>query len=147
MNWVLSFSLILALGATLRSSQDFRSRYQLIQSYEIRPGVLATPKYGSNGTLCEVSVEKRHVQGDTVDLGATMPRKLMLNIANELAPDHERGQPTHQFGRFDYENVSGSSAVTIQDYAFLSIHIYRATSESGDTAMILQWKNAACPRL
>jgi hypothetical protein len=113
-----------------------------VESYEIRPGVLATPAYSKNGALCEVSIEKRHVQRDTVDLGSTIPRKVVLEMIDELAPPSERGKATVQLGGLDYMDViSGSMAIATAEYQNVSVRIFRTRSESGDTAVVLKWKN------
>lgn len=143
MKWILgllSFSALASLSGP--STQELQSRYTGVQSYEVRPDVLATPKYGVDGSLCEISIEKRHVQRDVVDMGATIPHELTLKIIDELAPPSKRGKRTGIVGKFDYEMISGTSAVTVLDYENIAGQVFRATSASGDTAVILKWKNA-----
>lgn len=143
MKWILGLLLLSALTAfSMHPARDFQSRYPRLESYEVRPDVLATPKYGAHGLLCEISIEKRHVQGDIVDLGATIPHELTVKIIDELAPPSERGKRTGVVGKFDYEMISGTTAVTMLDYENITGQIYRATSGSGDTAIVLKWKNA-----
>jgi len=146
MRWGFGVLSLIVIGGTVHSPQEFRSRYHLVESYEIRPGVLATPTYAESGMLCEVSIEKRHVNGDTVDLGSTIPRKESLEIIDELAPPYERGKAIIQWGGFDYiDEISGSMAVATADYQDVSVQIFRTRSDPGDTAVILKWKNACEP--
>jgi len=134
-------SLAFLVGATY-PDHDLRSKYPRVESYEIRPGVMATPTYAESGVLCEVSIEKRHVNQDTVDLGSTIPRKVALEIIDELAPPYERGKATFQLAGFDYMDViSGPMAVAMADYENVSVQIFRTRSDSGDTAVIITWKN------
>lgn len=73
-------------------AQDFQSRYSRVESYEIHPGILATPTYAAGGTLCRVSIERPHVQPNSIELGpSTMARKLVLGMIDELAPPSARG--------------------------------------------------------
>lgn len=143
MKWILG--LLAFLGFTALSvypAQNLLSSYIRVESYEVRPDVLAMPKYGADGSLCEIAVEKRHVQRDVVDLGATIPHEVTLQIIDELAPPAKRGKRTGILGKFDYETISGASAVTLLDYENVTGQIFRARSGSGDTAIILRWKNA-----
>jgi len=128
------------------AAPEFQSRYARVESYEIRPGILATPDYSSDGTLCEISVEKRHVHRDTVELGATIPRKLSLEMIDELAPPSERGKPTIKIGDQEYiDEINGSTVITIATYENISVQIFRARSDTGDVAVILRWNNLKCP--
>jgi hypothetical protein len=142
MKWNLGFSSLIFLILSIHNAHDFQSRYTRVESYEIRPDIVATPKYDENGSLCEIAIEKRHVQGEIVDLGATIPRERLLEILDELAPPTERGKSTNIFSKFDYEIINGSFAVTVLDYEKVSAKIFRVKSDSGDTAAIVTWKNA-----
>jgi hypothetical protein len=114
-----------------------------VESYEIRPGVLATPKYARNGALCQISIEKRHVQDASVDLGSTIPHKLSLEMIEELAPPSERGRADLQFAGSDYIYAgSGSMEIATADYKNILVQIFKTRSDPGDTAVILKWKNA-----
>jgi hypothetical protein len=103
-------------------------------------------KYAENGEVCQVSIEKLHIQQDGVELGAsTMPRKLVLEMIDELAPPSMRGQATVQLAGSDYISVtSGSADIEAANYQNLSAQIYTTTSAPGDIAVVLQWKRKAC---
>ena len=139
-------SLVCLIGS-VPSEHDFRSRYPRLESYEIRPGVLVMPKYAKDGTVCELSIEKLHVQGDTVDLGSSMSQESVMNMIDELAPAAERGKAIIQTGGFDYiTNGFGRMAITSAEYENVSIHIYgtRSSPISGNVAVILHWKAKTC---
>ena len=140
----LAASCLFFAALSAHPAKELQSRYRRVESYEIRPGILATPTYGDTGQLCKLSVEKRHVQADVVEMSPTMPSKLTHEIIDELAPDSERGRRTRASGPFDYETISGSVAVLLLDYENVSVQIYRDRSGSGDTAVILKWKKSAC---
>ena len=145
MKWILRLSSFAFVGLGMYAAPGLQ-RYARVESYEIRPGILATPGYSSDGTLCEISVEKRHVQRDTVELGSTVPRKLALEMIDELAPPSERGKPTIKLANQEYiDEINGSTVITIATYENISVQIFRATSDPGDVAVILKWKNAKCP--
>jgi hypothetical protein len=149
MKWVLGVASLAFISLTIvQPARDFESRYPRIESYQIRPGVFATPSYAKTGVLCAVSIEKRHVQGDTVDLGSTIPHKVALEIIDELVPPSERGKPTMQLAGHDYiDLINGSSDVAIAEYEKVSIQIHGTSThatvtDSGDLAVVITWKNA-----
>jgi hypothetical protein len=143
MKWTLVFAYL--IFASLLSSQgpSFSSRYTRVESYEIRPGVLATPVYSANGALCQVSFEQSHVQKDAVHLQTEMPHDLVLEIINELAPPEARGKPKWHIGEYEYlDLVSGTSTTSVAEYDNVSVQIFQTESVSGDAAVIIEWKNA-----
>ncbi len=142
MKWILALSFLTLTALSADPPQTPRLRYPRFESYEIRPGVLATPKYISRGGLCEIFIEKRHLQGETAEMEPTIPRELLLEMVDELAPRSERGKATTQLAGYDYiDQIDGATAVTFAEYERVSIQIYRATSGIGDTAAIVRWKN------
>jgi hypothetical protein len=137
-----TFSLLLIFLA-FKPSQDLQLRYPRVEAYEIRPGVLATPKYSGRGALCEIFIERRHLQGETVELEPTISRELALEMIEELTPRSERGKAIMQLAGFDYiDEIDGATTVTFAEYEKVSIQIHRATSGNGDTAVIVRWKSA-----
>lgn len=145
MKWILGFACLIFTGLPLSQAPHFQSRYPRIDSYEIRPGILVTP-VSMKGTLCQVSFEQRHVQKDAVHMQSTMPRELVLEIIDELAPPDVRGKPLWQVAGFDYmDSISGSTAVSIANYKNVTVQIYKTRSESGDVATIIEWKHACQP--
>lgn len=142
MKWILGTAALLFVANIVNPTQEFQSRYKRVESYKIRPGVLATPKYSGRRELCEIFIEKRHLQGDTVEMAPTMPRNLVLEMIDELLPRPERGKLTMQLVGSDYiDEKDGATAVTFAEYERVSIQIYRATSGTEDTAAMITWKN------
>lgn len=141
MKWILGAATLLFVTNTVNPTQELQSRYRRVESYEIRPGVLATPKY-SGGTLCEIFIEKRHLQGDTVELGPTMPHEMVLQMIDEVVPLTERGRPVMQLAGSDYiDTKEGQIETEFAAYEKVLIEIFKATSDSGDTAAMITWKN------
>ena len=122
-----------------KPAQDWQSRYRRVEAYEIRPDILATPTYTKKGLLCTVSVEKRHVQADVVDMDPTIPREVAMAIIDELAPPSERGPRSPNVGPFDYDVIEGSVVFRSLQFENVSIVIYRNRSGFGDAAVVLTW--------
>lgn len=142
MKWILGIFSVALIAQIVNPDEKFQSRYKGVESYEVRSGILATPTYGKNGVLCRISLEKRHVQPDIVEMSPTIPSKLTQEIIDELAPPSERGPRSRASGPFDYEIINGSVAVLPLNYENVSVDIYRETSSQGDTAVILTWDKA-----
>jgi hypothetical protein len=145
MKWLLGISfLTVVLGVT--ATHQFPASYPRLESYEIRPGVLAMPKYADDGELCQVSIERLHVQQGGVELGVpTMSRETVLKMIDELAPPSERGKAITQLAGFDYIDViNGTDDVAAANYENVSVQIYGSTSVLGDVAVVLRWKRKGC---
>ena len=75
------------------SGDKFR-KYQAVETYETRPGVMITPSYTSSHDLCEISIERRHYFNNRVDMDTEMPKEQILSLFDELVPKEERGGPS-----------------------------------------------------
>jgi hypothetical protein len=57
-------ALLLLSGITAtasgQNSGDLDARFHVVISYEVRPGIVMTPKYASDGQVCEMVIEKHH---------------------------------------------------------------------------------------
>jgi hypothetical protein len=136
---------VIALATAVTAShftRGLRGTYPAIESYALRPGIVASPRYGHGGALCEVSFEKRRIQPDSVDLDTTMPRELVLKLVDELASPTERGKSSSGIKGFDYlDHINGESAIAVADYENVTVQIYRDRSVHGDAAATVIWKN------
>jgi len=146
MKWIFGVSSLVIAVLGMHSAQELRSRYTRVESYEIRPGVLAMPKYAKDGTICQISIEKLHVQSDSVELGTpTMSHELVLEMIDELAPQSVRGNALTHFAGLDYvDEINGLTDVAVANYESISVRIFRLRSDDGDIAAILQWKRKQC---
>jgi hypothetical protein len=96
MKWMLVISSLIFVILGVPATYQPLANYPRVESYEIRPGVLAMPKYAEDGELCRVSIEKLHVQQSGVELGVpTMSREIVLKMIEELAPPPKGERPLH----------------------------------------------------
>jgi hypothetical protein len=144
---VLMFALtFLSASATAQTASDLNAKYGTAQnSYEIRPGIFATPKFAADGRTCEMTIEKRHVRASgTIDLDSTFLKPDETKpIIEELVPLNLRGNETKSSG--DTAFIGGGSTTT-HDYENVRIIYYGnvAQSEGGTAAVVIQWKNRGC---
>ena len=143
-----AFCLALVVAAGGQTSDKLSVKYPLVQAYEVRPGILMTPKYAEDGQVCEMIVEKRHQTATTTDLGSTIPRDLVKELIDELVPPTERGRPTKRYLRGDSEStIAGGVENTDSDFENVAIRIVGSASLScgaGDEVVIIQWKKRIC---
>src|ERR1051326_3432737 len=126
MKWILGIALVMLSAMRPAQTPDFRSTSSKVESYETRPGVLATPVYSSTGALCQLSFEQRHVQKDAVHLQSEMRHELVLEIIDELAPRYVRGNPKWQIDGHEYLDItSGTSETAVADYENVSVQIFK----------------------
>lgn len=100
-------SICLLVSVATPSSDRFRN-YHAVKAYAIRPGIIMTPFYATNGDLCEISIEKRHYSDNRVDMDAAMPEEQIISMFDELVPEEERGglkfnlPPGSEMGESDF---------------------------------------------
>lgn len=142
------FLCLSALVAQFSSSQERRfEKYKQSEAYQVRPGVLAMPRYSSSGEVCEIVIQKDHFVNGVADLGSTIPHKDMLAIVDELAPVDERGPVIKRLGEEYISLSSGNSSTTSAEYQNASVVIYSLNSPAGfagDIVATIKWKSRAC---
>jgi len=130
---------------------DRFSKYQPVEAYEIRPGILMMPRYSSDRQVCEVEIEKRHYSNGTVYLDSTLPRDTIIQIIEELVPLGERGPREKDF-ETDLILHTGPGMTTSSEYENVSIQIYsevlpasrKGNTVRGDIIALVHWKNRNC---
>jgi hypothetical protein len=123
------------------------SKYRSVEAYEIRTGILATPRYSSDGHVCEIVVERHHFENGVADLHTTISHDELLSVIDELVPASERGSVIETLGREYVSMTTGRGITTSAEYANVSINIFNRT-DSGDSAggIVAQilWKDQHC---
>src|SRR5215472_2567522 len=113
--------LILATDVQKGKLNSLRS----VETYEIRPGILAIPIYSDAGEVCSVALEKRHVSSKGVDLDAEMSREEIYGIFDELSPRRERGKEEFNLGDGgDLTTVDGGTVETTAAYENVTLQMY-----------------------
>jgi hypothetical protein len=126
--------------------------YKKVEAYQIRPGILAMPRYSVNGEVCEIGLERRHYSPEKIYLEPALSREEIDQIADEVAPINERGSRTKLMLGRDLIVEAGNSLTTISDYENISIETYSSVEPSSkkretvatDVAAVIKWKNRKC---
>jgi hypothetical protein len=128
--------------AELRGGQF--SEYVPVKAYEISPGVLVMPKYSGAGQLCQAVIQKDHYAKGVADLDSTMPRKVITQIFDHLAPSSERGPLTIDKELEGLSLYGGGGVTTFLDYKNVSLDMMRPSSSAGYVLAVIKWKNRGC---
>jgi len=129
------------------------SRLKRVEAYEVRPGIVALPRYAADGQICEIALEKLHHSAGTVRLDPTLTSTEVDQIADQLVPNDERGAKPKGLAEQEIDSLAGNSMETSQEYQNISIHMYRAivgTPSKGRVfvddiaAASIKWKHRTC---
>ena len=145
---------LLLLPAT-NPDRDKFAKYRVIETYEIRPGMLMMPRYSADGQVCEIGLERLHYSPETIRLESSLSRKDIDQIFDELVPSDERGPKPENRLEQGMIQFSGNSMVSDEEYKNVSIQIYgglsgdvlgkRKTPATVDEVVAtLKWKNRSC---
>jgi hypothetical protein len=123
------------------------AKYKSIEAYEVRPGVFAMPRYTSNGQVCEIGIERRRYSPETIFLNSNLSRDAIDSILDEFAPASERGKKLNDSDQIGLISQVGDGATTLIDYQNVVVVIFRnvsSTSDEGDFAATINWKERKC---
>ena len=127
------------------NSQNKRfSRYKRVEAYEVRPGILMMPRYAADGQVCEVAIQKDHYFNGMIQYDSTLPRRVVIQILDELAPPAERGPLTINDELARLSLYAGNSVTSFLDYKNVSLDVSRPTSSPDDIVAMIQWKGRSC---
>jgi hypothetical protein len=127
------------------------AKYRAVEAYEVRPGILAFPRYAEDGRVCEVGLEGRHYSPEKIALDSTLSRLEIDAIVDELAPADKRGP--RSAGPLDGLNtITGHAMRQIEDYENVTLQIdsvwLAGNPEKNaivdDIVVAIKWKNRLC---
>src|SRR2546423_1851207 len=87
--------LLLPLLIAAQTSSDLRQKYRvssIVESYEVRPNVIATVSFGENNQIASILIRPRPSFDDDDKSKTEIPYKLIVEVLNELVPVAQRGK-------------------------------------------------------
>lgn len=115
-----------------------------VKSYVIRPGVLMTARYADDGRVCAMSVERRRVSGEGLDLRLKFSAGEVAELIEELVPAGERKVKGEADGLL---RITGGLAERIYDYQNVSVTLAETASPdeyNGGSVLLIRWKGKPC---
>jgi hypothetical protein len=127
------------------------AKYRAVEAYEVRPGILALPRYAEDGRVCEVGLEGRPYSPEKIALDSTLSRLGIEAIVDELAPADKRGP--RSAGPLDgLTTITGHAMRKTEDYENVTLQIdsvlLTGSPEKNaiveDIVATIKWKNRLC---
>ena len=147
----ISLILIVLFGLnTAAVAQERFAKYQRIEAYEVRPGILMIPRYTAANEVCEIGLERLQYSPTMIRVNSELSREEIFQTLDVLVPAIERGAPAK-----DTDNLitmGGLSQTTKIEYENVSIQIYGAQVPSkrrneiavNEVVATVTWKNRIC---
>jgi hypothetical protein len=137
----------------VQSHRDMFSKYKPVEAYEVRPTVMAVPRYSTDGQVCEIGLQRELYSPDRVNLDPNLSQVEINAVVDDLVPSEERGPKVGSPGV--KIEVSGNTAVGTVSYANIDVETFRdaAWDNSKSTKMlsirnirlaVIRWKNRKC---
>jgi len=142
--WLMMQQLLLAMmviamfgvSAVGQTPTDLQRKYGILTNvFEVRPGVLMTVKYGDDGQVSEMVIEKRHTTDRGINLNAALPEALVKELIDELAPIETRGKRIDKGYKDKWyleSNISGNLTETNRRYENFTITLIGTLSPAGE---------------
>ncbi len=139
------------LFLAMKPQSDKFSKYKVVETYEVRPGILMMPRYSDSGQVCEIGLETRHYSPKMIRLDSNLSRTEIDEILEELVPTDDRGPKSKDFGE-NLIDLVGQGSTTNRGYENVSIQIYSKVVPASrsreivanDIVATVHWKNRKC---
>jgi hypothetical protein len=81
--------LFLVPSAITQDATSF-SKYNRVEAYEVRPGILMMPRYTSDGQFCEIGIEVRHYSPELIRVDPSLSNEEIEKLVEEFVPPADR---------------------------------------------------------
>jgi hypothetical protein len=140
--------LTLAVAAFGQTSADLSTKYPSVIAYRVRPHVLMTARFASDGQVCEMTLEKGQRTDTSIPYDDSFSNEEVHSLMDDLAPEGQRGRDLT--GRFQ-GTIEGLSYTTVYTYANVIVHVYgiRQLGEgqvgaAGYKVIVITWRTRTC---
>ena len=132
------------MGAA-QTQRQLEEKYPKVSAYLVRPNILLTARYSSDGRVCEMVLQPVRWTGDTVLL-FPLSEEETVRVVEELVPESERGK--RKGGLFGVDKLSifaGHSISTPYTYENITIDFAGTTDKGGaDMVAVVTWHDRSC---
>lgn len=141
-----AFVLFLMIGIAAiawgQTSADLNAKYRQVTSYELRPGIVMTPKYAADGQVCEMNLERRQKTATGVTFGVSISEKEVKELVDELVPESKRGRNLTKLLNI---SVDGGFVTTEYTYENVLVRVYGITRPvPEDRVVTITWPKRVC---
>ena len=140
--------LTLAVAALGQTSADLSAKYPSVIAYRVRPHVLMTARFASDGQVCEMTLEKGQRTDTSIPYDDSFSNEEVRSLMDDLAPEGQRGRDMTR--RFD-GSIDGLSYTTVYTYEHVLVHVYGTrqlgagqVGAAGYEVMVITWRTRTC---
>jgi hypothetical protein len=138
---------VLAASFPADTGPTLHERYgrPISETYLVRPGIVASARYGGSGHVCEIVLSPRKPSSLIKSGNYTIESKELTEVLDELVPLNERGK--YLIGTFD--NITCLRANDCQGVQskWENVVIYRNGSTGNEHYATIQWRREECRQL
>jgi hypothetical protein len=134
--------LCVAIGSQSQSSTELSTKYSVVTSYEVRPGILMTPKYSVDGQICQMSFERQRATRSRVILDSFISEESVKDIVDEVVPHSESDPVCDGPERNAIVLTVGGTTQCVHEYEKIRYNVLRGPHR--ETVVLIEWKNRDC---
>ncbi len=126
-----------------QTQAQLEQKYPKLNAYLVRPNILLTAKYASDGQVCEMVLEPRRWTEKEIVLVSTLSEEETIGVVEEVVPESERG---NRLTNPLPSTVAGGSITTTYDYEHISVCFFGSAREKGaaDMVAVVTWRKRSC---
>jgi hypothetical protein len=139
--------LTLAVAALGQTSADLSAKYPNV-IYRIRPHVLMTARFASDGQVCEMTLEKGQRTDTSIPYDDSFSNEEVHSLMDDLAPEGQRGRDMTR--RFD-GTIEGLGYTTVYTYENVLVHVCGTrqlgagqVGTGGNKVIVITWRTRTC---
>jgi len=140
--------LTLAAAALGQTSADLSAKYPNVIAYRVRPHVLMTARFASDGQVCEMTLEKGQRTDTSIPFDDSFSNEEVHSLMDDLAPEGQRGRDLT--GRF-HGTIEGLSFTNEYTYENVLVHVYGTmqvgagqVGATGNKVIVITWRTRTC---
>ena len=133
------------LGAA-QTQRQLEGKYLKVNAYLVRPNILLTARYSTDGLVCEMALQPVRWTGDTVLL-FPLSEEETIRVVEEIVPESERGKKLGGLlGTHDKVSAfHGHSFTTPYTYEKITVNFAGTTEKGGaDMVAVVSWRDRSC---
>lgn len=143
---IVAVALCIPFIVTAQTQQQLEQKHPKVNAYLVRPNLLLTAKFASDGRVCEMVLEPRRWTEEKVVLVSTLSEPDTIRVIEEIVPESERGNRLKGSPFDGMTSVAGGSSTTFYKYENMTIEFYGNTRQqcTGDMVAFVKFTNRSC---
>ena len=141
----------IAASCWCQSAEELGAKYQAVRTYEVRPGILMTPLFASDGQVCEMVVEQHAIISSArtvIDFNSPLSDKALHTLIDQLVPRSQRGERLKDINHWiGSVIVDGPFVVTKYEYENVTVEVNEMKMtgpKQGHAVIIIKWRHRTC---